>query len=99
MLDDPHVQRAFAGGGAAKCKGVKVESNQHKDITVLLAVTAASAMVAVAALEVALGQERAPTMMGGGMSTGQTNTPTVAPTTLATSIVSPTMKAPRPKGF
>jgi Flp pilus assembly CpaF family ATPase len=76
-----------------------MEPNQKNSVKSLLAVIAASAIIAVAALVVAFGQERAATVMGGGMSTGQTTTQTAVPRTLTTSIVSPTMKAPRPKGF
>jgi hypothetical protein len=76
-----------------------MEPNQKNSVKSLLAVIAASAIIAVAALAVALDQERTATVMGGGMSTGQTTTQTAVPTTLTTSIVSPTMKAPRPKGF
>jgi Flp pilus assembly CpaF family ATPase len=76
-----------------------VEPNQHQRVKLQLAVIAASAIVSVAALLVALGQERTSTVMGGGMSTGQTSTQTTLPTTLTTSVVSPTMTAVRPKGF
>jgi hypothetical protein len=76
-----------------------VEPNQHQRVKLPLAVIAASAIVSVAALLVALGQEQTATEMGGGMSTGQTSTLTTLPTTLTSSVVSPTMTAVRPKGF
>jgi hypothetical protein len=76
-----------------------VEPNQHQRVKLQLAVIVASAIVSVAALLVALGQERTATVMGGGMSTGQTSTQTTLPTTLTSSVVTPTMKAVRPKGF
>jgi hypothetical protein len=76
-----------------------VEPDQHCRVKLRLAVIAASAIVSVAALLTALGQERTATMMGGGMSVGQTSTQTTPPTMLTSSVVSPTMKAVRPKGF
>ena len=76
-----------------------MEPNQHRRVKWQLAVIAASAIVSVAALLMALGQEREATVMGGGMSIGQTSTETTPPTTLTTLVVSPTMKAVQPKGF
>jgi hypothetical protein len=76
-----------------------VEPNQHQRVKLQLAVIASSTIVSVAALLVALGQERTATLMGGGMSIGQTSTQTTLPTTLTSSVVTPTMKAVRPKGF
>jgi hypothetical protein len=82
-----------------------VEPNRHQRVKLLSAVIAASAIVVMGALAVALGQERTGTSLGsGGMSRGETSTQSTAatsadPTTIETSKASPTMKAVRPRGF
>ena len=62
-------------------------------------VIAASGMVTLGAIAAAIGQGETVTVQSGGMNVGQTTTPTTPAIVPATSIASPTMKAPRPKGF
>lgn len=76
-----------------------METNGNQRVG-LLTILITSAMVVVGAVVVAVGQEQTATVSGGGMSVGQTATPTTTPPSAPlTSIASPTMKAPRPKGF
>ena len=77
-----------------------MESNLHQRVELQLAVTAASAIVVIGAVAVAvLGQEVATPVAVGRMNTGQTTTSTTAPAAIVTSFASPTMKAARPNGF
>jgi hypothetical protein len=76
-----------------------VETNQQNSVKLLSAVIAASAVSVTGILALALDQEQAGTVTGAGMSTGQTTTHSKAPKTMETSVVSPVMKAVRPKGF
>jgi hypothetical protein len=81
-------------------EGIEVESNPHQRVEFQLAVTAASAIVIMGAVAVAvLGQEVATPVAVGRMNTGQTTTSTTAPAAIVTSFASPTMKAARPNGF
>jgi hypothetical protein len=81
-----------------------VEPNRNQSVKLLSAVIAASAVVVVGVLAVALGQERTGTSLGsGGMSRGTSTqsaaTTTEEPIAIQTSKASPTMKAVRPNGF
>ena len=85
-----------------------MEPNRHQSVKLLSAVIAASAIVVMGALAVALGQERTGTSLVSigitGMSHGQTATESAAtttedPTTIQIPKASPTMKAVRPNGF
>ena len=60
---------------------------------------AASGIVTLGALAAAIGQEQTATAKSGNMNVGQTTTSTTPAMEPVTSIASPTMKAPRPKGF
>jgi nucleoside diphosphate kinase len=81
-------------------EGIEVESNPHQRVKLQLAVIAASAIVVMGAVAVAvLGQEVAASVAVGRMYTGQTTTSTAAPAAIVTSFASPTMKAARPNGF
>ena len=74
-----------------------MKSNPHQRVKLHLAVTAASAIVVMGAVAVAvLGQEVAASVAVGRMYTGQTTTSTAAPAAIVTSFASPTMKAARP---
>jgi hypothetical protein len=75
-----------------------VESNRNLRVGLLITLIA-SVLVVIGAVAVAVSQEQTGTVMGGGMSVGQTATTTTPPAVLPTSVASPTMKAPRPKGF
>ena len=77
-----------------------MESNPQRRVKLQLAVIAASAIVVMGAVAVAvLGQEVAASVAVGRMYTGQTTTSTAAPAAIVTSFASPTMKAARPNGF
>ena len=85
---------------------VRVEPNQQKIVKPLSALIAASAIVVMAALAVALKEEQTgsgtgtvATEAGGGMTTGATATTTTPPTAFPTPVAKPTMKATVPKGF
>ena len=81
-------------------EGIEVESNPHQRVELQLAVIAASAIVVMGAVAVAmLGQEVAAPVAVGRMDTGQTTTSTTAPAATVTSFASPMMKAARPNGF
>jgi hypothetical protein len=81
-------------------EGIEVESNPQQRVKLQLAVIAASAVVVIGAVVAAvLGQEQTAPVAGGQMTMGQTATSTTAPTAMATSFASPTMKATRPNGF
>jgi hypothetical protein len=58
-----------------------------------------SGIVTVGALVVAIGQEQTVTAASGIMNIGGTTRSTTPPPTPSVAIASPTMKAPRPKGF
>ena len=60
---------------------------------------AASGIVTVGALAAAIGQEQTAVVESGNMNVGGTTTSTTPPVVPATAKASPTMKAPRPKGF
>jgi len=79
-----------------------VEPNQQKIVKLLSALIAASAIVVMAVLAVALDEEQTGTGTGtgtvateavGGMSTGATVTTTTPPTALPEPVAHPTMKA------
>jgi hypothetical protein len=85
---------------------VRVEPNQQKIVKLLSALIAASAIVVMAVLAVALNEEQTgtgtgtvATEAGGGMSTGVTLTTTTPPAALPIPVAKPTMKAAVPKGF
>ena len=81
-------------------EGIEVESNPQQLVKLQLAVIAASAIVVMGAVVVAvLGQEQTAPAAAGQMTLGQTATTTTAPAAMATSFASPTMKATRPNGF
>jgi hypothetical protein len=64
------------------------------------AAIAASGIVTLGAPAAAVtGQQEQRATAGGLMSMGQTTTESLAPSTPATSLASPKMKAPKPKGF
>ena len=83
-----------------------MKPNQQKIVRLLSALIAASAIVVMAVLAVALNEEQtglgtgtvAP-LAGGGMSTGVTITTTTPPTALRNPVAQPTKKAAIPKGF
>lgn len=60
---------------------------------------AASALVALGALAAVMDQEPTAAVESGSMNVGGTTTSTTPPVVPATAKASPTMKAPRPKGF
>jgi hypothetical protein len=81
-------------------EGTEVESNPQQRVKLQLAVIAASAIVVMGAVVVAvLGQEQTAPAAAGRMTIGQTATTTTGPAAMATSFASPTMKATRPNGF
>jgi len=71
----------------------------NKQLKCRAAAIAASGLVALGALAAAIGQGQSATAMTGLMSLGQTATASPAPTTPATTVASPTMKATKPNGF
>jgi hypothetical protein len=78
---------------------VEVESNRHPNVKLPTLVIAASAVVSVGALAVAVGQEQTATVVGGGMSLGATTSTSVAPTTIPVAFAHPVVKASLPKGY
>jgi hypothetical protein len=79
-----------------------VEPNQQKIVKLLSALIAASAIVVMVVLAVALNGVQTgtvPTEAGGGMLTGVTVTTTTPPNALLIPVAKPTMKAAIPKGF
>jgi uncharacterized protein involved in type VI secretion and phage assembly len=85
---------------------VRVESNQQKIVKPLLALIAASAIVVMTALAVALKEEQTDSGTGtvateaaGQMTLGATATTTTPPTAFPTPVAKPTMTATVPKGF
>ena len=86
--------------------GAVVQGQIHDLVDRLPALIAASAIVVMAVLAVALNEEQTgtgtgtvATEAGGGMSTGATVTTTTPPTALPIAVAQPTMKAAVPKGF
>lgn len=79
-----------------------MEPNQQKIVKLLSALIAASAIVVMVVLAVALNGVQTGTVpmeAGGGMLTGVTVTTTTAPNALLIPVAKPTMKAAIPKGF
>lgn len=84
-----------------------MEPSQQEIVKLLSALIAASAIVVMAVLAVALNEEPTATGTGtgtvaivaGGMSTGATVNTTTPPTALPNPFAKPTMKASVPKGF
>jgi hypothetical protein len=80
--------------------GVAVESIRRPRVKLLIAGAAASGLVAIGAVAaVAVGQQQTGTINGSPMTIGGTATTTTPPSVAPTANASPTMKAPRPKGF
>jgi hypothetical protein len=85
---------------------VRVEPNQEKIVKLLSALIAASAIVVMTALAVALNEEQTGTVTGtaateavGRMSLGATATTTTPPNAPPEPVAKPTMKAAVPQGF
>ena len=83
-----------------------MEPNQQKIVKLLSALIAASAIVVMTALAVALNEEQTGTGTGtvateavGHMTVGATATTTTPPTAPAIPVAKPTMKAALPQGF
>src|SRR6202008_1344026 len=80
--------------------GVTVESIRHQRFKLLIAGAIASGLVAIGAVAAVAGsQQQTGTVTGRPMTIGVTATTTTPPSVPPTSNASPTMKAPRPKGF
>jgi hypothetical protein len=72
---------------------------QNQKLTWQAAAIAASGIVTLGALAAPLGQEHTATAKSGSMSIGETTTSTTPAPIPPTTLASPAMKAPRPKGF
>lgn len=75
-----------------------MSSKNRKNVKMLSAIIGGSAMVALGALSVAIGQEQTgtDTIAKSTMSVGATSTQTTPPTVEATSMAVPVMKGPAP---
>ncbi len=85
---------------------VRVEPNQQKIVKLLSALIAASAIVVMTVLAVALKEEQTGTGTGtsateavGRMTVGATAATTTPPKAIPVPVAKPTMKAAVPKGF
>ena len=77
-----------------------MESIRHQRVKLLIAAVTASGLVAIGAgAAVAVGRPQTGTVTGSPMTIGGTATTTTPPSVAPTANASPTMKAPRPKGF
>jgi hypothetical protein len=76
-----------------------VLETEHRNAKLLASALAASALVGMGAFALASHQASMGTVSTQAMSLGQTTTSTVPPSTMAVPVASPSVKAPRPKGF
>ena len=77
-----------------------MESIRYQRVKLLIAGAIASGLVAIGAVAaVAVSQQQTGTVNGSPMTVGGTATTTTPPAVPPTANASPTMKAPRPKGF